>query len=226
MKLEIELDLQAIITAATTAERLQPLLDKAIADALKDAIQSATGYRSAFREAVSKQLADAMPHGVHIADAAKFQLMANQAVSAAVRGANAATIQAAITQGLKDVAPVIPERVKLSELLTHAREGFHKDPHEGFYARMQLTDYGFAHLYLDSDEDCRSTHQARTRIDMNKEGEVYNMRLDRQELKPFSLPTVIGHWEGLLLAMYVGRTTIERDIDADDVEYAGYAKED
>lgn len=226
MKIEIDLDLQAIITAATTAERLQPLLDKAIADALKDAIQSATGYNSAFRKAVTQQLQDAMPHGVRIDDAAKFQLMANHAVSQAVQGANAATLQAAITKALQDVAPEVPASVKLSDLLDRAREGFHKEHHEGFYARMEVSTGDYAHIYLDSDEGCRSHHQARTRIDITKDGSVYNMRLDGQELKPLSLPTVIGHWEGLLLAMYVGRTTIERDIDADDVEYAGLAKED
>lgn len=226
MEIKINLDLQAIISAATSAERLQPIIDKAVAEAVKDAVQSATGYRSAFREALTKQLTEAMPHGIGIDDVAKFQLMANQAVSEAVRGANAATIKAAIARGLQDVVPDVPERVKLSDLLEKAREGFHKDPHQGFWARMELTDYGYGHIYLDSDEDCRSKHQARTRIDLTKEGEVYAMKLDGEELKPMCMPTVIGHWEGLLLAMYVGRTRIEIDMGDDDVEYAAHPKED
>lgn len=226
MKLEINLDLQAIIGQATSAERLQPLVDKAIGEALKAALQDATGYSSPFRKELTAQLQEAMPHGLRIEDVAKFQLMVNQAVTHAVQGANAATMQAAITAGIQSAMPEVPASVKLSELIDKARKGFHKEPYQGFYARLELTDYGFADLYLDSDEDCRSKSSARTRINISKVGQVYNMRLDGQELKPLNLPTVIGHWEGLLLAMYVGRTTVTIDMDADEVEYAAQGKED
>ena len=226
MKLEIDLDLQAIITAATSTERLQPLVDKAIAEAIKDAIGSATNYNSDFRKTLTEQLKSAMPHGVRIDEVAKFQMMANQAVSEAVQGANAATIKAAIAKGLSDVVPDVPASIKLSELLEKARGGFDCENHKGFYARLEVSDYGWAQLYLDSNEHCRNKYDAKTRLSMTKDGEVYNMKLDGQEMKPFSLPTVIGHWEGLLLAMYVARTTVEIDLDANDVEWAAQAKDD
>lgn len=225
MEFKIELDIASIVAQATSPERLQPLVDKAIGEAIKDALQSATGYRSPFREKLNQQLTEAMPHGLQLDDTAKFQLMVNQAVSEAVRGANAATIQTAIAAGLKDVVPDVPASVKLSDLLDKAREGFHKGDHEEFYARMEVTGYGFAHIYLDSDESCRDKWKAGTRIDVNKDGEVYAMRLDGQDLKPLSMPVVVGYWEGLLLAMYVGRTRLVVDIDADDVEYAAQSKE-
>lgn len=218
MKLEIDLDLQAIITAATSTERLQPLVDKAIAEAIEAAVSDATGYSSDFRKAMTEQLKSAMPHGFQIDDVAKFQLMANAAVTEAVQGANAATIQAAISKGLSDVVPDVPARIKLSELLEQARSGFHREEHEGFYARLEVSDYGFAQLFLDGDEDCRKTYAAKTRLSISKDGDVYSMKLDGQKLKPLSMPQVIGHWEGQLLAMYVGRTTVELDMDADDVE--------
>ncbi|MDN8904729.1 hypothetical protein Q0O86_14285, partial [Staphylococcus aureus] len=77
---------------------------------------------------------DAMPHGLAIDDVAKFQHMANAAVTDAVKGANAESIKTAIAQGLKSAIPVVPERIKLSELLEEARGAFHKEKHEAFYA--------------------------------------------------------------------------------------------
>lgn len=226
MELKIELDLQAIITAATSTERLQPLVDKAIAEALKAAISDATSYSSDFRKVLNEQLKTAMPHGLRIDEVAKFQLMANQAVSEAVQGANAATIQAAIAKGLQDVVPEVPASVKLSELLEKARSGFGREEHEGFFARMVVTSYGYAHIYLDGDENCREKYRAKNSLAVSDDGNVYAMRLDGQQLQPTCMPVVVGTWEGLLLALYVGRTKLEIDLDADGVEYAAQAKED
>lgn len=225
--IELTLDLAGIIAAAVSPEKLQPLVDKAISEAVKSAVSDATGYNSDFRKALTEQLKGCMPHGLSIDQAAKFQLMANAAVTEMVQGANAEAIRTAITKGLEGVMPEVPDSIKLGELLEMARAGFHKEQHEGFYARMEVTDYGFMHLYLDSDEDCRSQYQAKTRIDADKEGCVYNMRLDGQDLKLRCLPTVIGKFEGTLLAMYVGRTTINiGDMNPEDVEYAAGPKED
>lgn len=226
MKIEIDLDLAGIIASATSTEKLQPLVDKAVSEALKSAISDATGYNSEFRKALTEQLKTAMPHGLSIAEAAKFQLMANTAVTEMVQGANAETLRTAITKGLEGVLPDVPDSIKLSELLEMARGGLHKERHEGFYARLEVTSYGFAHIYIDSDEGCRHQYQAKTQIDVSKDGNVYNMKLDGQPLKQRSLPTVIGCWEGTLLAMYVGRTELVIDMDADEVEYAAGPKED
>lgn len=225
MKFEIDLDLAGIIASAASAEKLQPLVDKAISEALKSAISDATGYSSEFRRALTEQLKAAMPHGLGIDQVAKFQLMANAAVTEMVHGANADAIRIAITKGLEGVMPDVPAIIKLSELLEVARGGLHKEEHEGFFAKLEVTDYGFAHIYIDGDENCREKYRAKTRIDVSKDGIVYNMRLDGQDLKPRSLPAVIGRWEGTLLAMYVGRTELVIDMDADDVEYAAGPKE-
>lgn len=105
MQIAIELDLPAIIAQAVSAERIQPIVDKAVSAALKEAIEEATGYRSDFRAALKKQIGEAIPHGLAIDEAAKFQHMANAAVFDAVAGANAATIKAAIAAGLKAAIP-------------------------------------------------------------------------------------------------------------------------
>ena len=132
MEIKIDLDLPSIIAHAVSAERIQPLVNKAIAEAVGAAIRDATDYSSPFRKALETQLKDAMPHGLAIDDVAKFQLMANSAVTEAVMGANAETIKTAIAQGLKSSIPDVPERIKLSELVGKAREAFHKERHEAF----------------------------------------------------------------------------------------------
>lgn len=55
---------------------------------------------------------------------------------------------------------------------------------------------------------------------------MYSLKLDSQQLSPSKLPKAISSFQGLLLSMYVGRTSIEIDIDADDVEAAAQAIED
>lgn len=225
MEIKIELDLPGIIGSAVTAERIQPIVDRAIAEAIKDAISDATGYRSKFRAELKEQLSEAMPHGLEIEDCAKFQQVLNRAITEAVHGANAQTMQSAMQGAVKAVIPEVPARIKLSELVEEARGGFSKGKHEAFYAHLKMSDYGGGALYLDSDENCLNKHRASTRIAFNKEGDVYAMRLDGHDLTPKSMPAVIGRFEGLLLSMYVGRTSLELDQDKDDVEAAAAAQD-
>lgn len=218
MEIKIDLDLPSIIAQAVSADRIQPIVDKAVTETITSAVRSATDYSSDFRKALEAQLKEAMPHGLDIGDVAKFQLMANAAVAETVKGANAETIQAAISAGLKNVIPDVPARIKLSELMKLARDGFHKEEHEAFYAHFERTDYGYGHLYLDSDADQTNEHRANLRIDFNKQGEVYAAKIDGRDITPNSIPKAIGKFDGLLLSMYVGRTSLEVDIDEDDVE--------
>lgn len=220
MEIKIDLDLPAIICAAVSAERVQPLIDKAIGDAIKDAISDATGYRSAFREELKKQLAEAMPKGLGIDDRAKFQHMLNAAVTDVVQSENAQVIQVALSKAAKAVMPDVPARIKLSQLIEDARSGFHKEEHEAFYAHLEMSDYGGGWLYLDSDSTVRVKHLADIRISFNKDGEVYALHLDGRDITPKSAPSVIGSFDGLLLSMYVGRTSLELDCDESDVEDA------
>lgn len=226
MEIQITLDVQSIIKNAVSAERIQPLIDKAIADALKDAISETTGYRSAFREGLKKQLSEAMPHGLDIDDCAKFQHMLNSAVTDAVRGENSATVKAALAAAAKAVMPDVPGRIKLSDFMKEVRSGFHKESYESFYAHLELSEYGGGWLYLDSNEDTREKYRAEHRIAFSKDGEVYSVRIDGRDVTPRSMPNAVGHLDGLLLAMYVGRTSLEVDIDEGDVEYAARAEED
>lgn len=243
MNINITLDIPTIISNAVTAERIQPIVDKAIGDAIKDAINDATGYRSEFREVLKKQIAEAMPHGIRLADVAKFQHILNAALTNAVHGENAAAIKTALAKAVSSVMPEVPERIKLSELLEQAREGFHKDAHESFYAFFEPSKYsdGGGWLYLDSDprpgesslystsshdSKDRMKHRAKTRLAISDAGEVYALKLDGVDVMPTKAPDVLGRFEGLLMSMYVGRTTIEIDIDESDVEYAAMAKED
>lgn len=226
MEIKIELDLPAIIGAAVSAERVQPLVDKAIAEAIKSAISDATGYRSAFSEALKKQLAEAMPNGLGIDDCAKFQHMLNAAVTSAVHDENAQTIGAAMRAAARAVMPDVPPRIKLSELIEAARDGFHKEKHEAFYAHLEMSDAGYGVLFLDSDESMREKYRADMRLQFNKEGEVYALHLNGRDVTPKSTPSAVGRFDGLLLSMYVGRTSLELDCDEDEVAYAARDQSD
>lgn len=223
-QITINLDLRSIIENAVSAERIQPLVDKAVSEAIKDAISDSTGYNSQFRKELKIQLDESMPHGIGIDDVAKFQLIFNQAVTEAVHGANAQTIHTAMQRALSGCIPNVPERIKISELLDAARSGFHKDSHESFYAFLKMSEYGGGWLYLDDDEDCRNEYSAEMNIAFNKEGEVYSLRFEGKEITPKSLPSAVGNFDGLLLSMYVGRTSLELDMDERDVEDAACAK--
>lgn len=220
MEIKIDLDIQGIIGTAVNAERMQPIIDKAIAEAIRDAINEATGYRSEFRTELKRQLSEAMPHGLSIDDCAKFQLMLNRAISETVQGENAKTMQAAMTEAMKTMIPDVPARIKLSELISAARHGFRKDNHEAFYAHLEMSNYGGGWLSLDEDESCKDKWRASMRLAFTEKGDVYSLKLDGRDITPKSMPDAVGNFDGLLLSMYVGRTALDLDIDADDVEYA------
>lgn len=228
MNFNFEIDIEGIVAAAVAPERIQPLLDGAITKALKDSLEEATGYRSEFRKLLTQQLSEALPHGLRVHDVAKFQQMLNIAVSNAVEGANAAALRTALERVAQSVMPEVPARIKLSELLEQARSGFHKDDHERFYARFEPSQYssGGGHLYLDSNPDTRETYRAEMRLAFTGDGTIYALKLDGHDITPKSTPAAVGDFDGLLLAMYCGRTTLDVDMDEQEVEYACEAKED
>jgi hypothetical protein len=228
MELRINLDLEAAVATALTPEKLGPILDKHLAEAIKDAISDATGYRSAFRDAIKAQLVAALPHGLAIDDIVKFQHVLNQSLTALVHGQNASTINTALDRVARETMPDIPPVRKLSTLLESAREGFHKDKSEAYFAHLEVSDWGTHYVHLDSDPSPGSSSygargnkaNARYQLAVTKEGEVYALRLDGRQLTPASRPDVINRFDSILMAMYVGRTRLEIDIDADDVEAA------
>ena len=220
MKLEINLNIEAAINNALAPEKLNPLLEKAVNDALKSAIEDATGYRSEFRKAMEVQLKEAMPHGIGVADVAKFQHVLNSALTTLVDAANNETVKAAMEKAIKSVMPDVPARVTMSDLIKAARDGFHKEDHEAFYAHYRESEWGGGGgwLALDGDQDCRSEHSAEIYLAITKEGEVYSLKFNGKQVTPSAMPNAISHMDGLLLSMYVGRTTIDMNIDADDIE--------
>lgn len=230
MELRINLDLEAAVAAALTPEKLGPILDKHLIDAIKSAISDVTGYRSKFSEVLKEQLAAALPHGLKLHDVAKFQQVLNQSLASLVGGMNADAINTALAKVAKDVCPEVPASIKLSKLLEEARERFCKDENkEAFYALWEPHPYGGGHLYLNNDQLERSAslygsstskYDARYQLAVTSGGEVYALRLDGRHVTPSSRPDVIGHFDSILMSMYVGRTRLEIDIDADDVEAA------
>ncbi|KFJ09119.1 hypothetical protein DR66_2359 [Delftia acidovorans] len=222
MEIKIELDLPAIVAQAVSAERIQPIVDKAIAEAVKDAINDATGYRSKFRDAMKEQLSEAMPHGLRIDDVAKFQQVLNAAVSSAVQGENAKAVQTAISTAVGTFMPDLPSSIKLSELLQRARSGFHKESHEAFFAELEMSEFssGGGWLSLDDDESRRYAHSASMRLGFGDDGHVFSLRLDDKLVTPLSMPNAVGEFDAILLALYVGRTTLEIDMDEHDVKSA------
>ena len=235
MEIKIDLDLPSIISQAVSAERIQPIVDKAISDAVKSAIDDATGYRSAFRTALKDQLSTAMPHGLALDDVAKFQNILNEAINKLAQECNTSTVHAAIENAVKEVMPDVPAVIKMSELLKEARSGLHKEDHQAFYAYFEPNEYssGGGLLFLDGDENPGSggysgtrrsredqKYSASLRLAFNGEGDVYALRLDGKDVTPKSRPDIIGRFDSILMAMYVGRTRIEVDMDDDDVESA------
>lgn len=242
MELNIKIDIEAAIANALQPEKLQPILDKHITDAVTASIREATGYNSTFRSSIENQLKEALPHGLSLDDVAKFQTVLNGAMNRAVAECNASSVQLALEKAVKEVMPDVPPVIKLSELMKEARSSWNKvDDNEAFYAYFEQTEYGFGHLFLDSSENPGETgysyssirrdresqkHRAKHQIAFTKDGEVYSLRLDNKQITPTSRPDIIGRFESILMAMYVGRTRIEVDMDADDVEAASEAQYD
>lgn len=233
MKLEIHLDLEAALAGALAPGKLGPILDKHIAEAVTTAVREATGYNSAFSKALKEQLAGAMPHGLNLDDVAKFQQVLNHSLAQLVGGMNADAVNTALRKVAAEVLPEVPAVVKLSELLKEAREGFHKEEHEAFYALWEPATYGGGGwLYLHGDPQPSSSltfsgrsregskYDARYQLAVNDKGEVYALKLDGRQVTPAARPDVIGHFDSILMSMYVGRTRLEVDMDADDVESA------
>lgn len=224
MELKINIDLEAAIAKALSPEALQPILDKHITGAITTAINSATSYGSEFTKLLTEQVKTGLPHGLGLDDLAKFQQVLNAAMNRAVQSCNEGSVQLALEKAVQAVMPEVPSVIKLSDFLKEARDGFHKDEHEAFYAYFEPSSYGDndgGWLYLDSNEKpgerlFSSSHKSREsrkydaqhRLAINGNGDVYALKLDGKDVTPASRPDVIGRFESLLMAMYVGRTRL------------------
>lgn len=226
MEITLNIDLEAAIAGALAPEKLQPILDKHVTEAITSAISDATRYSSEFSKALKEQLATAMPHGLRISDVAKFQHILNQSLESAVSGANLAAVKEALAKAASTALPDLPERIKLSDLMKDARGGLHVDDGMAFYAHLHESEYRTKYLYLDSDpapgsrtyghrEDRR--YSAKYSLAISEDGHVYSLKLGGMQVMPASLPDVVGSWDGLLMAMYVGRTSLDIDMDDDDL---------
>ena len=233
MEIKIDLDLPSIISQAVSAERIQPIVEKAITSAITSAIDSATGYSSEFRKALETQLKEAMPHGLALDDVAKFQHILNGAMNKLAQECNNGAIQLALEKAVKDVMPEAPQVIKMSELISMARAGLHKEEHEAFYAHFEPSTSGGGWLSVDSDPNPGGSstyggyksreerkYSASIRLAFTRDGEVYSLKLNGNQITPSSRPNIIGEFSATLMAMYVGRTRIEVDIDDDDVNSA------
>lgn len=233
MNLNITIDLESAVAKALSPEKLAPILDKHVTEAIADAVRDVTGYRSEFREAVKKQLAELMPHGLDLSDVAKFQQVLNDSLRTAVQCANQDAVSTALERAVKDVMPDVPPVLKLSELMDAARHGLGRDDHEAFYAFLDISEYGTGHLFLDGDENPGSRshgtreskkYSARYQLAFTKEGEAYALHLDGRAVTPKSRPDVISAFDSMLMALYVGRSRLDVDMDEDDVESAAQEK--
>ena len=222
--MQLDINVEDLLAASLTAEKLAPILDKHISEAIKDAIRDATGYNSEFRKSLKVQIEEALPHGLALDDTVKFQQCLNQSLRAVLQGANNDTIQTALDGVLRDVMPDVKPIIKLSEFIAMARDGFHKEKHEAFYAHWEESEYssGGGWLYLDRDESLgdrfgRNKYSAQYRLAVNGDGCVYALHLDGKDVTPASRPDIISHFDATIMGMYVGRTKLEVDIDEGEV---------
>jgi len=233
--MNITIDFEGAIARALAPEALNPILDKHLKEAISSAIRDATGYSSEFQKTLKEQLATAMPHGLHLDDVAKFQHVLNAAMVRVVQSSNESAVNLALEKAIQAVMPDVPAVMKMSELLVQARAGFHKEQNEAFYAYFQPNSYsnGGGWLYLDANEKPGDTsfsptrkdrearkYSAKHRLAITSDGDVYALKLDGKDLTPASRPDVVGLFDSLLMAMYVGRTKLEIDMDDDDVRAA------
>jgi len=58
------------------------------------------------------------------------------------------------------------------------------------------------------------------RLAFTREGQVYSLTLNDKVVTPMSLPNAVGEFEATLLALYVGRTSLEIDMHEHDVKSA------
>lgn len=228
MELKINIDLEAALAQALAPERLQPILDKHIAEAITSAIRNATDFNSEFRKSVQAQLIEAMPHGLNIDDVAKFQHVLNSALQSAVHAQNSAAAHTALAEAVKDVLPDVPAVVKMSELMQTARDFLLcSDTRRAFYAHFENAPSGGGWLYLDQNEKPGKgygidggKYSATYSLAFQRDGSVYALKLRDKQVTPTSRPDVISRFDAILMSMYVGRTRLEVDMDADDVAYA------
>jgi hypothetical protein len=226
--MNITIDFEGALARALQPETINPILDKHIGKAIGDAIEEATGYRSEFRKAVTEQLKEAIPHGLRADDAMKFAHILNTAIQKVVGEANNASITAAINRATSSLLPEIPGSMKLSKFAETMRYGLHKEAHQPFYAYMETSDYGTTYIYFDEDEKPGNNSRYSDREDMkyradyrlavDKDGRVYSLRFEGANVTPASLPNVGGEFDATIMAFYVGRTTLEIDMDDGDLE--------
>jgi hypothetical protein len=217
MEITLSLDLSGMLSDVLAPDRLRPIVDKAIMKAVESAIDQATGYNSKFRKDLALQLGDALPHGLSVASTAKFQHVLNTAVASAVGHFNADTVAAALHESVRSILPEIQKDINLSDLMKEARESSLGGA-GSFFAEMEHYGNGGVVIFLDHKKTHSSRYSSEIILQADDSGNVYSLRLNSKTVQPLSLPSAIGRFESLLLALYTGRSRLVIDMDEDEVQ--------
>jgi hypothetical protein len=208
----------AIVTSGAIEKMIETHLSKSIDTILKEQLHSFSDFGKAVEERVTNALQVAELKNLPNYGQLVSTIIARN-VDQQLHGEWAKKLESEIAAMF--VKP--PAEIGLDELVEkfkeHARENAFGDLADSITLHLESSSYGYWHVAMDQD-DGKDKYQCDVRFQVNKEGAIFGLHLDDNDMKKQLFVGPFDAFERLIFSMYVNGTKvrIERDAGADDFD--------
>lgn len=230
INLNIEETIAQAIRAALSPERLQAVIEKQVGEVADKAIKSAFDTYGDFSKTVQTAIKTLVPHELSLDGAANWNHAIGQHIALRLKAVNDERIAHALNPMLDKLLATPPAELKVSELVSKAVEywgekyGKRRDGAPTITIEKHSgSTGGYWSLHMDEEEG-RSLYACQIQLAVNKDGEVYSLKVNEQDIKTTNYAGPFFNFEAYLFQLYTGGTKLV--LDEDDFSHVYYPGND
>lgn len=212
--------LQQKIQGGALEQALSKYADKLIDDCAQDVLRSYGDVGKAVKEALTKAI---MPNIDDLSDFPSYHDFVTKRLRMAATTFYDQRLAEVLDKELAEIANEIPQEITLSWVIDAVRKGItaHSDGEhigEEMTLVIESTTYGYQHIYIGKEADM-GQYSCEYQIDIDKEGCIYSMKLDDEDLKHKKCVGPFYGAERKLMAAYAMKAKLILDKGSDPFSY-------
>ncbi|WP_322864370.1 hypothetical protein [Aeromonas allosaccharophila] len=204
--------LQQKIQSGALEQALSKYADKLIDDCAQDVLRSYGDVGKAVKDALTKAI---MPQIDSIADFPSYHDFVTKRLRMAAQDFYDQRLAEVLDKEIQEIMNELPEEITLSWVLdavrksiTSCSEGEHVG--EEMTLIIEDTTYGYRHIYIGKTADMEK-YRCEYQIDINKDGCIYSMKIDEDDVKSKKCVGPLFGAERKLMAAYAMKSKVNLD---------------
>jgi hypothetical protein len=204
--------LQQKIQSGALEQALSKYADKLIDDCAQDVLRSYGDVGKAVKEALTKAI---MPSIDSIADFPSYHDFVTKRLRMAASEFYDQRLAEVLDKEISEIMSELPEEITLSWVIDAVRKsitGYGEGEHMGEEMTLIIEDssYGYRHIYIGKEADMNK-FRCEYQLDLDKEGCIYSMKIDEDDVKAKKCVGPFYGAERKLMAAYAMKAKVNLD---------------